>query len=39
MKKLTKKQRQWTWFGFLWIVSLAVVLSLAYMIRWVMGMA
>jgi len=39
MKKLTKKQRQWTWFVFLWITSLVVVLLLAHMIRWMMGMA
>ena len=38
MKKLTKKQSQWTWFAFLWVSSLAAVLLLAYMIRWMMGM-
>ena len=39
MKKLTKKQRQWTWFAFLWITSLVAVFVLAHMIRWMMGMA
>ncbi len=37
MKKLTKKQRQWSWFAILWSSSLAAVLLLAYMIRWMMG--
>ena len=39
MKKFTKKQRQWSWFAFLWSASLVAVLLLAYIIRWAMGMA
>jgi len=39
MKKLTEKQRQWAWFAFLWGTGFAVVLVLAYGVRWVMGMA
>ena len=36
MKRLTKKQAQWSWFVILWCGGLSSALVLAYMIRWVM---
>jgi len=39
MKQLTKRTSQWVWFVGLWCAGLSAVLLLAYLIRWVMGIA
>lgn len=37
MSPITKKQKQWLWFIGLWLGGLSVVLLLAVVIRWMMG--
>ena len=37
MKRLTKKQSQWTWFIALWCGGLSAMMLLAYIIRWMMN--
>ena len=39
MKRLTKKQTQWAWFIALWCSSLVAVLTLSYVIRWMIPAA
>lgn len=37
MRELTKKQKQWAWFIGLCCGSFVAVLTLAYVIRWMMN--